>query len=93
VLWPWTVVLLNIGRDTVEDTIVSAGGPRRPRGQMSSSRMGPSVLLAISQRNMWVRRKIMHARRLARLLIRGSAGHTPTRAAGIRRFVKRAHSR
>lgn len=41
--------------------------------------MGPSVLLAISQRNMWAKRKIMHACRLARLLIRGSAGQTSTR--------------
>ena len=78
-LWPWTGTAEHWAWYCRRHTIVSAGGPRRPRGQMSSSRMGPSVLLAISQRNMWAERKVMHARRLARLLIRGSAGHTSTR--------------
>lgn len=35
------------------------------RGEMEMG-TGPSVLLAMSQRNMWVKKKIMHARRLAR---------------------------
>lgn len=79
------VVLLNSERD--RDTIDHGRGPRRPQraDEQYTNRpseemeMGPSVLLAISQRNMWVKRKIMHARRLARLLIRGSAGQTSTR--------------
>lgn len=33
----------------------------------------------------------MHARRLARLLIRGSAGHTFARVAGIRLFCQESN--
>lgn len=48
----------------------------------------PSVLLAISQRNMWVKKEDHACTSSGPLLIRGSAGHTFPRVAGIRRFVR-----
>lgn len=91
--------VVHYTRDDQWDGPRVPGGPEDPEGKMSKTKAegdggwgtGPSVLLAISQRNMWVRKEDHAGTLSGPLLIRGSAGQmyfTFPRAAGIRRFVR-----